>query len=47
MFLEVVESAESLLKILQPESSISDQLDDLSCESKNSLDNKIQPTEKS
>ena len=47
MFLDIVESAEYLLKMLQPESSTSDQLDDLKCESKSSMDNMIQPTEKS
>ena len=44
-FIEVVESAESILKMLQPKSSISGRLDDLSCE-RSSLENMVQPTKK-
>ena len=45
-FIEVVESAESILKILQPENSTEDQIIDLSRKSRSSLNNMIQLTEK-
>ena len=46
-FIEVAESAESLLKILQPKNSTTCQLDDQSCENRSSFENMIQPTKKS